>query len=173
VKGMQIEEVLPAPHSPWQNPFAERLIGSIRRECSQSRPCSRRTTPASNPGPLLRLLPPSAHPSRARQGRTRSPAYRAPCGGQDCGGSGSRRPAPPLPPPGRIVPSRSAKDRNHERATSALMPPTCLRLRPLPYGPSPTLTRMEPVRRLRRSAERVGRGYGEGQARQPASPSGP
>jgi transposase InsO family protein len=21
------------PHSPWQNPFAERLIGSIRREC--------------------------------------------------------------------------------------------------------------------------------------------
>src|SRR5262245_44515594 len=33
VKGMQIEEVLTAPHSPWQNPFAERMIGSIRREC--------------------------------------------------------------------------------------------------------------------------------------------
>jgi putative transposase len=33
VKGMQIDEVLTAPHSPWQNPFAERLIGSIRREC--------------------------------------------------------------------------------------------------------------------------------------------
>ena len=30
---MGIEEVLTAPHSPWQNPFAERLIGSIRREC--------------------------------------------------------------------------------------------------------------------------------------------
>jgi putative transposase len=28
-----IEEVLCAPHSPWQNAFAERLIGSIRREC--------------------------------------------------------------------------------------------------------------------------------------------
>ena len=28
-----IEEVLTAPHSPWQNPFAERLIGSIRRKC--------------------------------------------------------------------------------------------------------------------------------------------
>jgi putative transposase len=26
-------EVLAAPHSPWQNPYAERLIGSIRREC--------------------------------------------------------------------------------------------------------------------------------------------
>jgi len=33
VKGMGIEEILTAPHSPWQNPFAERLIGSIRREC--------------------------------------------------------------------------------------------------------------------------------------------
>jgi putative transposase len=33
VKGMGIEEVLTAPQSPWQNPFVERLIGSIRREC--------------------------------------------------------------------------------------------------------------------------------------------
>ena len=33
VKGMRIREVLTAAHSPWQNPFAERLIGSIRREC--------------------------------------------------------------------------------------------------------------------------------------------
>jgi putative transposase len=33
VKGMGIEEVLTAPRSPWQNPFVERLIGSIRREC--------------------------------------------------------------------------------------------------------------------------------------------
>jgi Integrase core domain len=30
---MGIREVLTAPHSPWQSPFAERLIGSIRREC--------------------------------------------------------------------------------------------------------------------------------------------
>ena len=33
VKGMGIDEVLAAPQSPWQNPFVERLIGSIRREC--------------------------------------------------------------------------------------------------------------------------------------------
>ena len=33
VEGMGIEEVLTAPRSPWQNPFAERVIGSIRREC--------------------------------------------------------------------------------------------------------------------------------------------
>jgi len=33
VKHMDIEEVITAPRSPWQNPFAERVIGSIRREC--------------------------------------------------------------------------------------------------------------------------------------------
>jgi putative transposase len=33
VKGIGIDEILTAPQSPWQNPFAERLIGSIRREC--------------------------------------------------------------------------------------------------------------------------------------------
>jgi transposase InsO family protein len=32
-KGMGIREVLTAPRSPWQNSYAERLIGSIRREC--------------------------------------------------------------------------------------------------------------------------------------------
>jgi transposase InsO family protein len=30
---MGIQEVVTAAHSPWQNPYAERLIGSIRREC--------------------------------------------------------------------------------------------------------------------------------------------
>ena len=33
VKHMGIEEVLIAPRAPWQNPYVERLIGSIRREC--------------------------------------------------------------------------------------------------------------------------------------------
>jgi putative transposase len=31
--GMDIREVITAPRSPWQNAYAERLIGSIRREC--------------------------------------------------------------------------------------------------------------------------------------------
>ncbi len=34
VKNMGINEVTSAPQSPWQNPFVERLIGSIRRECT-------------------------------------------------------------------------------------------------------------------------------------------
>ena len=33
IKNLGIEEVVSAPQSPWQNPFVERLIGSIRREC--------------------------------------------------------------------------------------------------------------------------------------------
>ena len=28
-----IEELLSAPRSPWQNPYAERVIGTLRREC--------------------------------------------------------------------------------------------------------------------------------------------
>ena len=33
IKNMGIEEVVTAPRAPWQNPYAERVIGSIRREC--------------------------------------------------------------------------------------------------------------------------------------------
>ncbi len=33
VKSLGIEEILTAPRSPWQSPYVERLIGSIRREC--------------------------------------------------------------------------------------------------------------------------------------------
>ena len=30
---MGIEPVVSAPRSPWQNPFVERLIGTLRRDC--------------------------------------------------------------------------------------------------------------------------------------------
>ena len=33
VKNMGIKEVITAARSPWQNPFVERLIGTIRRDC--------------------------------------------------------------------------------------------------------------------------------------------
>jgi putative transposase len=33
VNGLGMSEILIAPRAPWQNPFAERAIGSIRREC--------------------------------------------------------------------------------------------------------------------------------------------
>ncbi|MBD3869544.1 MAG: transposase [Acidobacteria bacterium] len=34
VRNMGIKELLIAPRSPWQNPYCERVIGSIRRECT-------------------------------------------------------------------------------------------------------------------------------------------
>lgn len=33
VRAIGIREILTAPRSPWQNPCAERVIGSMRREC--------------------------------------------------------------------------------------------------------------------------------------------
>ncbi len=33
VMAMGVEEIVTAPRSPWQNPYVERLIGSVRREC--------------------------------------------------------------------------------------------------------------------------------------------
>jgi transposase InsO family protein len=33
IASLGMEQVLTAPQSPWQNPLAERLIGTIRREC--------------------------------------------------------------------------------------------------------------------------------------------
>ncbi len=34
VASLKIQEILTAPRSPWQNPYVERVIGSIRRECT-------------------------------------------------------------------------------------------------------------------------------------------
>lgn len=33
VRSLLIKEVITAPRSPWQNPYVERIIGSIRRDC--------------------------------------------------------------------------------------------------------------------------------------------
>jgi len=33
IRGWGIDEVISAPRSPWQNPYVERVIGSIRRDC--------------------------------------------------------------------------------------------------------------------------------------------
>src|ERR1700682_1749404 len=45
-----------APASPWQNSFAERLIGSIRRECLDHIICPGRGTSASDSEKLCGLL---------------------------------------------------------------------------------------------------------------------
>jgi transposase InsO family protein len=105
VKRMRIDEVLTAPHSPWQNPFAERVIGSIRRECLNH-------VLVLGERHLRRSL--TSYFAYYHQARTHlaldkgAPALR-PIelrGGPDRAASRSRRPAPPLPPPGRVVPDR-------------------------------------------------------------------
>ena len=60
VKHMDIKEVVIAPKSPWQNPYVERLIGSIRRECSRSCDGLPRAASAAHPHQLLCLLSPLA-----------------------------------------------------------------------------------------------------------------
>src|SRR5207245_11647138 len=40
VQGMGIEEVLTAPRSPWQNPFAELLVGVFAGNASTTSSCS-------------------------------------------------------------------------------------------------------------------------------------
>jgi Integrase core domain len=70
VAAMGITEVFTAPRSPWRNPYVERAIGSIRRECLDyivifNKRHLRRVLSS------YRLLPPEPHPSLTRQGLPR------------------------------------------------------------------------------------------------------
>ena len=176
VKGMRIEEVLTAPHSPWQNPFAERLIGSIRRECLNH------VLVLGEPH-LRRIL--TRYFAYYHQTRTHialdkdAPEFRPielPAAGKivqlpEVGGLHHRyfRPRSPAP----------VRKGSHPRPPRArLIPPAVVRsLRILPYVPSgpitsgrrqPLLTnlrRVEAPQAIANVATRVGRGSGEGQAR--------
>ncbi len=86
-------------------------------------------------GRTLRLLPSGAHAPRARQGRPRPQAHRTPRGGQDRAASRSRRPAPPLPPPGRVVPQRrQAITTSQPRTRPSWWVRRPLRTRPYPFA---------------------------------------
>jgi hypothetical protein len=74
VKSVGIQEVLIAPRSPWQSPFIERLIGSIRRDCLDH-VVVRRAPLAVRSDLVPRLLPrlPLPHvPGRRRAGAPRT-----------------------------------------------------------------------------------------------------
>jgi hypothetical protein len=70
-KAMGMEEVLSAPRSPWQNPFVERLIGSVSP--GMFGPCHRleSTIPVSTSRKLLCLLPAFENTFSTSQGRSR------------------------------------------------------------------------------------------------------
>jgi transposase InsO family protein len=73
-KGMGAEEAVTAPRAPWQDPFVERLVGSIRRECLDHIMCGTRDRCA---GPCKAILLTSNNPGRTyRWARTRQSVVR-------------------------------------------------------------------------------------------------
>ena len=72
VTGMGIAEVVSAPASPWQNPYAERVIGSIRRECLDYVIVLNQAHLRRHLSMLQPLLSSQSDASWAREGRARS-----------------------------------------------------------------------------------------------------
>src|SRR5260221_3847753 len=118
VRAMGITEVITAPRSPWQNPYAERLIGSIRRECLDH-------VIIFNEHHLRRVLSsyfsiPSRHPntSLARQGLPEAPSRPPSLDGQHHCLPGGWRSAPSLRTSSRLresryVPARTPSNCHH------------------------------------------------------------
>ena len=65
-----VEEVVTAPRSPWQNPYVERLIGSVRRKCPGPFDHPQRAAFAAHSWLIPRLLSRFKDPPVDRQGHT-------------------------------------------------------------------------------------------------------
>jgi transposase InsO family protein len=94
IQSLGMQEILTAPQSPWQNPYAERLIGSIRRECSEPLHRPERSPSQANVVFLFPLLPRIENPLEPRQAM--SVSSRGVEGWKDCRNSTTRRPSPPI-----------------------------------------------------------------------------
>ena len=124
VKGMGICEVKTAPRSPWQNPYVERLIGTLRRECLDHVVVLNET----NLRRLLRLLSPRPNTPLPRQGRAGAKIGRAPRARPDRRDAhGQRRPSSRYPPggvgsfgPAGGLQARAAGQRGSLRSSCAL-----------------------------------------------------
>jgi Integrase core domain len=91
-----LTSVRTAPRSPWQNPYVERVIGSIRRECLDHVIVLNERHLQRVLVVLRRVLPALSNAPRARQGRARRPRHRPPWVRTDCGAARSRRAPPSL-----------------------------------------------------------------------------
>jgi len=96
MRAMGIRDKPIASRSPWQNGFAERLIGSIRRECLDHVIIERRRTPPSRTGNVRAILQRGAHAPVAR--KRRSPNSPGPASWQSELVPRSRRTSSPLRP---------------------------------------------------------------------------
>ena len=74
LRAMGIRDRPIAPGSPWQNGYAERLIGTIRRECVDHLIVFGEATPAPDPSRVCRLLQWVTDPSRSEPGCSRPSA---------------------------------------------------------------------------------------------------
>jgi transposase InsO family protein len=81
---LDIQETVTAPRSPWQNAYAERVIGSIRRECLDHVVVIGRAASAGDPVELRRLLQRDPHTLSAGQRCARA----AECAGAEPGQGG-------------------------------------------------------------------------------------
>jgi len=69
LQSLGMKEIITAPRSPWQNAFAERLIGSIRRECLDH--CgSKSATPSQDAEELSGILSPVVDAPGFGEGRS-------------------------------------------------------------------------------------------------------
>ena len=82
VRGMGIKEVVTAPRSPWQNPYVERLIGSIRREMFGSHHHLERASLARRPVSVFSIPSRDQNASLARQGLSAASPHTAPSAGK-------------------------------------------------------------------------------------------
>ena len=64
LKDMAVKEILTAPRSPWQSPYVERLIGSIRRRMPRSHSRDQRSLGPQDTTLLFRLLSQEPHSPR-------------------------------------------------------------------------------------------------------------
>jgi putative transposase len=101
VQALGILEAKTTPRSPWQNPYVERLIGTLRREC-----LDQRDPPAPPAARLSHLLPQHPNTPLPGQGRPRAQRGGVPRSRQDRRDAPGRRPPSPVQPPGRIGPGR-------------------------------------------------------------------
>ena len=68
LRALGIRDRPTAPRSPWQNAYVERLIGSVRRECTDHVIVLGEVTPSPDRGDVRQLLQRSSHTPVASQG---------------------------------------------------------------------------------------------------------
>jgi transposase InsO family protein len=132
-KTMRIDELLTAPRSPWQNAYAERFIGSARRECLDHVIVFSAIGTSAVDEALLRLLRAVPHASVAEQGRARPSADRRAGGWPRRSDPAGRRASSPVRTPGRLT-RRSSRSQPPTRRSPriALGPVAFLTTEPAP-----------------------------------------